>query len=662
MLLSPSATFVGCAPHRQAVAAAADRVYTAASHNIIGRPSRLGCSAAPAAIFLNGPANCLCSHGDSLLAAGDTAGRIYIIRDDEVVHTTEHSESIQGCAFLDSSRLVYFTNFSLHLWDFLSGAATELATDCLVSAIGVRTEDSAAGARLLAGLQTGSVRVYSADGGRIRHIGQVSAHTDAVTDIKSSPGGRIATCSLDGNIRLWTYEGDSLRLSQILNGHSDWVNALCWTADTLYSVSSDKTLRCWRAPDSGGRMEMVHVHGGCSELIGVCAGADGQTVIQEKAGSLEAVDVEAGGASRLSAGHQGEITDLDWRGPLLLSSSLDRTVRLWYCGVCCGLAQQHGYPIVGAQFVPGTRLRLVSAAQETIVRVYEATRRFLRACRRAEGVYAGAPDGGDDILGCDPRDYVEGATLAELNLTNETEDGTESGTESGTTVLGVFKEEQKIYGPFFESTSVAVNSHTVFFANRSSSREFAGLFVRGLAAPLQAAPKYYKNHDLGIVRIRATERHVITVSRDKTACLYSIEEGGDLVLMRQFSDHSRVVWDCGFSRDESLFATCSRDRRVILYSVGALEPVASREFEAEVTALHFSPAADILAVGLQSGLIHIFDYAPPASSAGLAEGVFSRRASGRVNGRVSVLRFNGDGTELAAGGADWAVRIFKIAR
>ncbi|KAJ5461015.1 uncharacterized protein N7458_002567 [Penicillium daleae] len=158
----------------------------------------------------------------------------------------------------------------------------------------------------------------------------LEGHYEPVTSIAwSSDGGRLASSSKDGTVRVWDpITGQSI---STLQGHSEWVNSIAWSPDgsRLASASYDKTIMIWD-PVAGRCTSTLKEH---SMAI--------KTIIWSPDGSLLAsasydhtVRVWKAHTSQCEStlmGHTDWVTSVAWSpdGSRLASASRDGTAVIW---------------------------------------------------------------------------------------------------------------------------------------------------------------------------------------------------------------------------------------------------------------------------------------------------------------------------------------------
>lgn len=135
--------------------------------------------------------------------------------------------------------------------------------------------------------------------------------------------GGVASAGRDAVVRLWSPEG---ALRGTLAGHAQSVLAMAQTsADTLFTLSRDRTLRRWdlrRLVETGRTV----AHDGAG--LGLAGDADGHLISGGADGALRRWQDMAVLAQR-EAAHAGWIWDLALHGTVLVSAGEDGFARLW---------------------------------------------------------------------------------------------------------------------------------------------------------------------------------------------------------------------------------------------------------------------------------------------------------------------------------------------
>lgn len=180
---------------------------------------------------------------------------------------------------------------------------------------------SACGRYLVTSSSDYSARIWELPSLRLRAV--LAAHADDVEmSVFHEDGSRVATCSRDHVIRVFSLEG---RLLTELRGHEADVISVSWERGgrSLISSSDDGTLRRWDA-EKGTLLETVDLHGVETDTIAIAedgtvfAGNDHGEVLLVRKGDVTHIPAHAAGIKRLtySAGQ-------------LVSLSYDRSIIIW---------------------------------------------------------------------------------------------------------------------------------------------------------------------------------------------------------------------------------------------------------------------------------------------------------------------------------------------
>lgn len=81
--------------------------------------------------------------------------------------------------------------------------------------------------------------------------------------------------------------------------------------------------------------------------------------------------------------------------------------------------------------------------------------------------------------------------------------------------------------------------------------------------------KKLEGHSLTVTKLKFShdDKYLLSVSRDRLWSIYEkVEDQSDIgytyQLASQAKAHARIIWDCSWSHDDTLFATASRDKTV----------------------------------------------------------------------------------------------------
>lgn len=180
----------------------------------------------------------------------------------------------------------------------------------------------AAGRSLVSASSDYTARIWSLPDLRLQAV--LGDHDDDVEMAVFHPtGARVATASRDHRVRVFSSAGELLHR---LDGHEADVISVTWAHDgtLLVSSSDDGTVRRWDA-NAGKLLETLELGGETDTVVvapdgSLFAGNDRGEIVCVGRGGPRPVRAHAAGIKRLA---------LDAAGRCLVSSSYDRTLRIW---------------------------------------------------------------------------------------------------------------------------------------------------------------------------------------------------------------------------------------------------------------------------------------------------------------------------------------------
>jgi len=241
---------------------------------------------------------------------------------------------------------------AVELWDVVAGGRRRRfqATDDLWSC------SLSPDARAVAvGCEDGTLQLF--DCHEKKAAGSCRGHTDVVLCCQFSfDGSLLASGSFDKTVRLW----DAADLSErgVLSGHSGWVQAVAFQRqqDLLASASEDGTVRVWNVA-SGESTLTLQGAGGAINCVTWSPADAAHLACGGASGTLSMWDVETELDFLTLKGHTSAVSacDLSNDGQLLLSSSWDKTVRVWdtRAGVQVATHVGHDDWVMGCAFLAG---------------------------------------------------------------------------------------------------------------------------------------------------------------------------------------------------------------------------------------------------------------------------------------------------------------------
>ncbi len=191
-------------------------------------------------------------------------------------------------------------------------------------------------------------------------IARLEGHSDWIAALCELPDGRLASASADKSIRLWNlHSGDE---AVRLGGHQHWVRTLCIVDDgRLASGSWDRTVRLW---DVETGIEAACLRGHLDLVASLCLLPDGCLASGSTDKTIRLWDVNSGTEIARLEGHLGSVDSLcvlpDGR---LVSGSDDGTIRLWDVKAGAEVArldQPSGKSVAALCVLPDGRLAAIS--------------------------------------------------------------------------------------------------------------------------------------------------------------------------------------------------------------------------------------------------------------------------------------------------------------
>lgn len=568
---------------------------------------------------------------NNIIISGDNLGVFYYIIDNKI-NKIKFLESIQNGIFLDNETVVLLFLKKIIIYNIVNNQTVkEYVSSQLICSVSFQSN------KLFIGYAEGTLRIFNLD---FKLLAKIQAHFDRIQDIKICKFNLdifIATSSKDNTVKIWRWYTNNLINIQTLVGHNDWVFNINWMENlNIITASADKKIIEWKY--EGGTWSSNLVFGGAKTFYNAF-NIRNKIIGQSHSGAFYLFENVI---KDFISGHTDGISSLDWNGEFLLSTSIDKTARIFHKHREVGRPVSHGYPLSSGKFIDKKNLTVILGAQESIIRIYDPTYIFYMSC---------------DSLNCNNKKYFENieqyklaAMPAELSLTNDViEDYDFENLNEFLLSTTTFTESKKIYGHYFNVSDIAVSSNYIASCNQSLTKKFAGIFLWDKKYNLI---NYKEVHKYGITRLKFSfdGKYLIAVSKDRTTSVYEID--GILKLKVTHTDHTRIIWDCGFSFDSIYYATCSRDKKVIIYKYFCLYQKLS--FESDVTSLEFSPIEYLIIVGLETGEIIKIEKNNEKFSAKIQNKIFAHSK------KVTCVKFNDDGKLLSSGGSDGLINVFEI--
>lgn len=452
-----------------------------------------------------------------------------------------------------------------------------------------------------------------------------------------------------------------LNFEALLLGHDSWITGLHWhpvqwESDSKYiqpqyllSASADKSMILW-APQSDGMWMNERRFGefgtGGLGFFGGLFSPNGKEVFAHGLNGsfhrwVHTPEMGLWQPELAITGHPNPVKDVVWdpNHQFFLSASLDQSTRLHGPWKRNGVEswhelnrpQSHGYDMQALAFIGGDSSQIASAADEKIVRTFEAPKGWIRSAKKL-GVIDDNVDEESRPLGASlPPQSLSNRLVKndehpdELKLKEEDKDWSLShsyGTQLAKPpveeqlVTSLWPESNKLFGHGYELFSIAAAHHSNLLATACKAQSAKHAVVRITDA---IKGMHYGNplegHTLTITSIQFSpdDKMILSVSRDRTWRLFEkASDKEEYIAVAANKSHGRIIWDCQFSNCGNAFVTASRDKTVRVWcrSAGSKDnsswdAVCVLKFDEAATAVSMS--GKLLAVGLESGLIEVYE-------------------------------------------------------
>ena len=191
------------------------------------------------------------------------------------------------------------------------------------------------GGRVCSGSQDGSIRVWSMVGEATEPERMlVSGKTHCSVHSMSAWEGRLISGHNDGMLRVWDVVTGAC--DQVLEGHTQAVDALAVIGSVLASGSADRSITLWAMRSAGLWTCESTLLGHTCGVVSL-AGWQGKVLSGSRDSTIRVWDEGTGAHDATLVGHGSMVLGLAVHGDRLFSSSHDGTIRVWAMGTWSAL-------------------------------------------------------------------------------------------------------------------------------------------------------------------------------------------------------------------------------------------------------------------------------------------------------------------------------------
>ncbi|NEO55095.1 MAG: WD40 repeat domain-containing protein [Okeania sp. SIO3B5] len=237
-----------------------------------------------------------------------------------------HNDWVTDVAFSPNGELIATIthNGKAQLWKPDGTKVLELPDQELRDRNSYNITFSPKGDLIVAGLNR-KIKIWKADGSFITEID--TKHGHEVTDVAISPkGDLIATASLDGDAKLWTFDG---KLVNTFKEHRGSIYSIAFSpkGDLIATASRDNTVKLWK-PNGTVKHSLI---GHTGSVLGIAFSSKGDLIATASNDKTVRVWKPDGTPLLTLSGHEQKVESLAFNPNRnqIISISDDKTIRLW---------------------------------------------------------------------------------------------------------------------------------------------------------------------------------------------------------------------------------------------------------------------------------------------------------------------------------------------
>ncbi|KAF3941149.1 Beta-TrCP [Dactylella cylindrospora] len=218
---------------------------------------------------------------------------------------------------------------------------------------------SNSGGRLASASLDGTIKIWDPISGKM--VQTLKGHSNCVNSIAFSKDCKLASASDDRTIKLWDVTSGVLITT--FEDHKDGVNAILFSDDgKLISASRDRTVKQWHT-DSGNPINTLEGHS--DSVLCIALSKDNTLASGSRDGAIKVWDIASGYQIVSLNGHTEAIRSMAFsKDNKLASASNDGTVKVWdtASGVIIQSIQFPDCPVISVAFLKGGLLLLGSTS------------------------------------------------------------------------------------------------------------------------------------------------------------------------------------------------------------------------------------------------------------------------------------------------------------